>query len=329
MKIGICRRDNKIGRFLELIGQYFRSIGHETFVTPRKPPFDPAMQGLIIWNGEKPSMRPLVEYVKKKGGQVIHAEHGYLRRKGAWQLDPCGINANSSNRLWLSFPEPNEREIVEIQDIRDSYMLDYGIRYEEPEDYILVVLQTPTDVNLTVHAPQYANQGAFSTAVKYAAKGLTDARLIFRQHPKIQRGTLPPLREHLNRCRYVITINSNTVHEALVAQKDCICLGPHIYTGVNGLPPGEGGVVFDCALSVRKIANAIVAAEERLASDQARHDPIRDAYLHYVWGREWVMDDVEEGRGLLELMEGRPKALNSRVKMHEQWSRMRSPGLVS
>ena len=319
MKIGVNRqrKQHGTGKFLTDIGDLLTAQGHDFFFVDRRGPF-PHLDALFIWNGEKPSMQNLVNHVKRCRGQTVFAEHGYINRD-RWQLDPRGINANSSNRMWAAFPNPNENEIAHIESARMQWRERTKIGYEKPDNYILVALQTPTDVNLTVHAPQLADQRAFIAAVQSAVKNITDTPLIFRQHPKMDRGSEPSLWMQLNTCKFLITINSNTVHEALMAQKDCICLGPQIYTGMVAQNPETGGVVYNCNGSVNKLKSAIAMAEARIENNLAKNDPTRDMYLLYVMDREWTLGDVKHDGNLDRLLQGKPKPLECRVTMHPDW----------
>lgn len=319
MKIGVNRqrKQHGTGKFLTDIGDCLIAQGHEFFFVDRRGPF-PDLDALFIWNGEKPSMRNLVDHVKRRQGQVVFAEHGFINRD-KWQLDPWGINANSSNRMWQAFPDPTGDEIAYIESERLQWRERTKIGYEKPDNYILVALQTPTDVNLTVHSPQFADQRTFIKAVKTAASEVTDTPLLFRQHPKLARGREPALWTQLNTCKFVITINSNTVHEALMAQKDCICLGPQIYTGTIAQNPETGGVVYNCDGSVKKLKSAIAMAEARVERNLAKNDPTRDMYLLYVLDREWSLEDIKGVHYLSRLLEGNPKPLGCRATMHPDW----------
>ncbi len=319
MKIGVNRqrKQHGTGKFLTNIGDCLTAHGHTMCFVSRHGSY-PDLDALFIWNGEKPSMRGLVDHVNRHQGQVVFAEHGFINRD-KWQLDPRGINANSSNRMWQAFPDPTESEIAHIESERLQWRERTKIGYEKPDNYILVALQTPTDVNLTVHSPQFADQRTFIKAVQTAASEVTDTPLLFRQHPKLARGREPALWTQLNTCKFVITINSNTVHEALMAQKDCICLGPQIYTGTIAQTPETGGVVYNCDGSVKKLKAAIVMAEARIKNELAKNDPTRDMYLLYVLDREWTLEEATRYENLERLLQGKPKSLGCRAMMHPDW----------
>lgn len=324
MRIGVNRRNNQFGRAMQTVVDFWEKHGNSCCPVERKPPWQNSMDRLFIWNGEKPSMQGVVNHVKKRNGVVIYAEYGYFRRSGSWQLDIWGINANSTNRLWIGFPEPNAEEKIKIAKWRFAFSSEKKVAWDEPGDYVLLALQTPTDVNITRHAPCYERQGRLICDVQAAMKvACPNLRLVIRQHPKLANGKNPPLGEQLNRCRFLVTINSNTVHEAMVAQKDCVCLGPHVYTGMTDKVPGQGGVVFSCNLSVKKLAKYLRMADDRVESGAARDDSNRDMYMLYALDREWNIKEIEDGAGLLDLLRGRPKALGARAEMHPEWHELR------
>lgn len=325
MKIAFNRRNKHLGEFLEAIRDFYECNGHTCLFLSRAEKSPPKINALVIWNGSKPSMQRLVNHSRRCGAQTIYAEHGHFRLRTAWQLDVAGINTTSTNRMWMSFPWPTDEERNIAAGRRRKFSKDSGIFYEEPGDYILVALQVATDVNITKFAPQFVDQQVFIRTVEQAIRKVTKIPIVFRQHPKLDKQKKnPPLAKHLNRCRYMITINSNTVHEALMAQKDCICLGPQIYNGMANRTPGGGGVVFTAmGRDLKKLPSFIRAAEERLESGASKNDLIRDQYINYVYDREWTMSDIRRGDHLLALLEGRPKPLNCRVEMHPEWHKLK------
>ena len=124
-------------------------------------------------------------------------------------------------------------EIELKESLLHIYKKEYGIKDEGYDDYALLVLQTPTDVNITQHCPRYMHMMKLVKDVQWAMERVGGPRVVVREHPKVakQKGIkLPPLHTQINRCRYLITVNSNTAHEAMVANKDVIALGPHTYT---------------------------------------------------------------------------------------------------
>lgn len=325
MIIGFWRRENHLG-VMQGIWDYYKSQGHKCIILDWRetlePPF-PTVEVAILWNGTKPSIEPFVKHCRKVGAQLIFAEHGHFRHKKSIQVDVKGINADSTNRWWKSFPDPTEDELHSVKKKRYDFFTDTGIKYEPPEDYILVALQVATDVNITKFAPQFVNQGTFVNIVKQCIMQVTDCPVVWRQHPKIARGGIPPLPQHLNRCKYLITINSNTVHEALMAKKDCICLAPQIYIGSTDAIPGEGGVVFSCMGKKRRLLRAIVEAERRCKEDICKEDPTRDQYINYVYDREWPLHELATDSRLDDLLKGKPKRLGCRAEMTDEWHTLR------
>ena len=327
MKIGFYRNNSSmVGSIQKAIWNRLEPLGHKCVIVFRGGKVPEDLDVFSVWNGEKNSMKGMVAHVQSYGGLNIFCELGYIRRKSAWQLDLCGINAASSNHYWDSFPEPANSVYDQklVANIREAFRQEHGIQYEEPKDYVLVILQTNTDVNITKYLPRYMNMGRLVSDVKFAMKPFPKLKLVFREHPKVagRKGeTLPPLSSQINKCRFIITINSNTAHEAMIANKDVIALGPHIYTHEKR-NPGNGGVVFYCKKRLDKIKGFVEACEARIESGEAQNDPIRDRYLRYVWDREWTFEEIRNGPELLDLIQGRPKKLRCTVEMQPKWDEL-------
>ena len=322
-----------VGSIQKAIWNRLEPLGHECVIVQRGTKVPDDLDVFSVWNGEKNSMVGMVSKVRSYGGVVIFCELGYLRRGSAWQLDLCGINAASSNHYWDSFPEPENPDFDRklIANIREAFRLEHGIQYEEPEDYALVILQTPTDVNITKYIPRYMNMGKMVSDVKFAMKPFPKIKLVFRDHPKVahRKGNkLPPLSTQINKCRFVITSNSNTAHEAMIAGKDVIALAPHIYTHEKR-NPGNGGVVFYTKKRLDNIEGFVNECERRIVSGEAQNDPIRDRYMRYVWDREWTFDGIANGPGLLDLIQGKPKTIGCTVKMQPKWDELRAGRIIT
>jgi len=123
---------------------------------------------------------------------------------------------------------------------------------EIKSDFWLVPLQQDFDSQILFFSPYFGSKKEFvSFLLKYMPK---KENLVFRVHPKdlgkedfeelkklilsSKRALLAlktSLKEHLESCKGVVAINSNTAIEALVFQKPVFCLGLAFYSKIEGV----------------------------------------------------------------------------------------------
>jgi len=97
----------------------------------------------------------------------------------------------------------------------------------------------------------------------------------------------------LAECAYVVTYNSNTVHEAMVAGVPCLVTGPHL--------ADQAGVLMQ-VLSTAGPAGfkaAIETMEEGWAPEPAG---VRD-YLARLCDRQWSLDEIRESGRIRQLLD--------------------------
>lgn len=221
-----------------------------------------------FWQGQKERCDLQIVHGIRRPGMldrkdipVIVYEWGYLRRvnnpdeldTGHWQLGLGGLNRVPS------FPCHPDRF--------DKLGLEVRERGGDPNGYVLLIGQVPCD---SAHAHIDLKSWLMSKAKMYG-------NAVYRPHP---RGALAlpdvplceagSLEEALAGARLVVTYNSNTGHDALLAGVPVICAPCAAYAELSG---------------------------EALPSKAAR-----EAYFHRVAYGQWTADEVRSGAFLPFLM---------------------------
>ena len=243
-KVGNDHHMSGIAEGLEAAGYHVERYAKGATGVFRGRPFDPAV--VVMWNNIRG--REFYEQASKCSQRVLVMEVGFMDRSRYVQLDPKGFLHWSSWASYLQEPAPSHgaerlKTLLggsEIQPMRKR------------DGYILVIGQVPGDsqlVDCEIRGP-VPLQAAITRAMTGAMKAY------FRPHPQcLQRRpnshhiSLPMLEtatgedersyyarqkqgvglaEALAGARFVVTINSNAIIDALIAGVPCLAFGPHL-----------------------------------------------------------------------------------------------------
>ncbi len=195
------------------------------------------------------------------------------------------------------------------------------------EDFILFPLQLANDFNLkfsdTEFSKYYSATGNNNTmlaqaCIEKATAAVKSLPIIFKQHPFDHTQGLQNIAGNnalildnsvdissheifaTGRCKAVISINSNTLHEAAVWGIPCISLGKLIWNRNTSRPP--------FASSFEEL--------DRVLQTPPMEDTALLAYLHYLVENQWTLNDFQNPRMVEELVQtkGLCSAMNARAK---------------
>ena len=243
MRIGVQRGPGPVeNRLLDALAGTCRRLGHEV-VHDGHQNLDVA----IVWNG------------RRFWGTcpTVCCELGWLPRWG-YQVSWGGINGNHHASPWRwngRKPSNAMKERVRAHLAQVRMGNPHGWSYTQiktpanlPEQFILCPLQIETDTNMSHVARELRTMAAFVRAV---AQADLPYPVVYKQHPA-QR---PALRELPIRaqdivlpadagtvygilqdpgCQAVITLNSNTAHDALLYEVPSIVLGRNVWPEETG-----------------------------------------------------------------------------------------------
>lgn len=299
MKIAIEKHKSGIvGDFMDALARTSSRLGHRVSrsVATSKRRKDTTC---IVWNGRN----------HRSAGPTLYCEHGWLPR-WEYQISPRGINADSHMAPFKwdgRVLEASQREELErrLEAIRSGgpgefvYMQTAAptVSNDLPRDFILAPLQMEWDTNIQRHVPRrFQSMQAF---VDEVARANPPWPIIFKQHPAdVRRGNRQlrlrmrrrqdTVREHKRgnihqilksgRCRGIVALNSNVVHDGLIWHVPAIVLG-------NGIWPNEGVGPFLTAFP-----NDWTELE-RLATDRQSRD-CRAVYAWYLIENQWTLEDA-------------------------------------
>lgn len=274
----------------------------------------------IVWNGRHHRGR----------GPTIFCEHGWLPR-WSYQVSPRGINADShlAPFHWNGVPLDAEHSAAldaRLDEIRrgapggSGYMQTSAAAATMPRDFLLVPLQIEADTNIIRHAPPSLRR--MQALIDHVSAADPPFPLVFKQHPAdLRRGNrhlrLRPRRRQdelwahgrgnvhqllkSGRCRGVITINSNVVHDALLWDVPAVVLGENVW-------PREGDTPFLTELPANW-------AELNTQITDVRIRACRRAYAWYLIDNQWDLHDAQNADKVRALLRGvrheRPQTLPS------------------
>lgn len=320
MKVAIERRAGPlVGAFLEALAASAARLGHTVVRDPCVVAHDPKVLS-IVWNGRTHRSR----------GPTLYCEHGWLPR-WAYQVSAGGINADSHLAPFMWNGKPLDE--VEMQQLaahleqvrsRPPAGFEYMQTTREeaaglPDAFLLVPLQMEWDTNIVRHAP--AALRSMQALVDTVERADPPWPIIFKQHPAdVRRGNAQlrlRLRRRQNaiwphprgnvyqmlkseRCRAIVTINSNVAHDGLLWDVPAVVLGRNIW-------PSAGAVPFRTKFP-----------EDWEAFAASRNDPAiaagRHAYAWYLKRGQWTLEDAANPERVAELLESaRPRPAPARV----------------
>lgn len=254
----------------------------------------------IVWNGRDFRGR----------GPALYCEHAWLPR-WEYQISPRGINADShlAPFAWdgraLSPAQQHELD-AHLASIRaggpDNYkymQTAVATAGDLPAEFLLVPLQMEWDTNIQRHVPvRFRRMQALVDEVSRAQPPLP---VIYKQHPADVRRGNRQLRLRLarrqdaiwphdrgnihqllksGRCRGIVALNSNVVHDGLIWDVPAIVLGANIW-------PRDQFGPFLTALP-HDWRELLESARD------PRRGACRAAYAHYLMANQWTLADASD-----------------------------------
>lgn len=263
---------------------------------------------------------------------VLVMETGWLPRS-TYQISDCGANALSHVAKQYRFRNltAGQEQLVHNHVVRMRQIFRLNVNADRvsalgkelAEPFILFPFQIARDMNL-LHSNTEFRRFYYNTKVsgniafaQACIDHLEAARLplpiLFKQHPVDRtdlRSTLK-LRDPKNQiltndqkistldlfasgqCKLVVSVNSNTLHEALAWNIPTISLGT---------------LIWDESREDRPLDKDLSAAERLLGQENAM-DPTRLSYLYHLMTNQWHLSDLQNPLIVQELMRTRGHAV--------------------
>lgn len=245
----------------------------------------------FVWNGR--GYRP--------SGPTIYCELGWLPR-WSYQLSWKGINAehHAANAKLNEITKLEMDDAAEYLDsIRVGCPLHYkymeptnGVRNDLPEEFILAPLQVETDLNMQHVPAALTKQQGF---IDHISEHDLPLPVVFKKHPAkwqrkreiVQRRKQDIIADHSNEhnifaylkhpgCKFVVTLNSNTVHDAL------LCDVPSFALGVGFWPKSVFPDHVPMRIELDDIRRKWEAGKTK-----------RSAYILHLRDTQWTLKDAE------------------------------------
>lgn len=249
-------------------------------------------------------------------GTILYMEHGWLPRY-AYQISCKGTNSKSHVANGYKFTELGEVEKLIVNKFSDRMRIIFNSKSNLAENtkildhitcpHILFPLQLATDYNLlysNTHLSKYYGSDANSNAelaqgcIDYVESAKLPLPVVFKQHPVDKTEDLPSklrFRDDRNRlitnrdqvsttdifatdlCKLVISINSNTLHEALVYDIPGISLGT---------------LIWNESVDHRPFPKDLTNVQNLL--DQGKNENShRTSYLYHLIRNQWFLSDFQ------------------------------------
>jgi glycosyltransferase involved in cell wall biosynthesis len=301
-------RPGPVGDFLDAFAASAAALGHTVERSPVLAFQEPNAIS-VVWNGRR----------HRKAGQTIYCEHGWLPRS-AYQVSHSGINADShiAPFAWDGLPLDALEEAKlkrRFSDLRAaSAPIGAAALSSLPERFLLVPLQMEYDTNIQQHAPSRLRR--MQDFVDFVSAARPPLPIVFKQHPADERRDGQHLRLQTRRaqdllwphnrgsvhalmgtrrCRGIISINSNVIHDGLIWDVPAIALGRNVWP-----------MLADGPFLTRLPADWLELEDHLNAS---RVVACRNAYADYLIRNQWTLEDVRDPMRVARLFEG-PTAVN-------------------
>lgn len=305
-----------VGDFLDALADTARALHYQVSRDVRSSAIDKGILS-VVWNGRQFNGH----------GPVLYCEHGWLPR-WSYQISANGINADShiAPFCWdgkdLDGKQKEELD-SHLHDIRNGCPVDYKYMQtsastvtELPEAFILVPLQMEWDTNIQRHVPRRYQK--MKNLIVDIAKANPPLPIIYKQHPADVRRGNRQMRLKLHRqqdkiwphdngnihqllksgrCRGIISLNSNVVHDGLIWDVPSIVLGRNIWPR-QGMGPFLNHLPKDWSDLFE------------LWSDPGRRAS-RDAYAYYLMKNQWSLDDARDEQKFAQLLSAYQKKNSS------------------
>lgn len=298
MKVAIeSYKPGIVGNFLDALAESARKLGYQVSRNPAQ--FRTHRDTVsVVWNGRH----------HRSAGPSLYCEHAWLPR-WEYQISPRGINAASHIAPFVWDHKPlNQVQQAELDHHLDSirrggpenysYMQTAAAPTRDlPEAFLLVPLQMEQDTNILHHVPSRFRH--MQALVDFISQGNPPLPVVYKQHPAdINRGnrqlqlrlkrrqdSIRPHREgnihqllKSGRCRGIVALNSNVVHDGLIWNIPAIVLGNNIWPREGTGPflttlPEDWEKWFDSLMEPEVVA-------------------CRRAYAYYLMKNQWKLEDV-------------------------------------
>jgi glycosyltransferase involved in cell wall biosynthesis len=309
MKVAVERhRPGIVGDFMDALACMAQALGHavtrDVLGNRHREDFL-----AVVWNGRS----------HRSAQPTVYCEHGWLPRWD-YQVSARGINAQShlAPFVWDGRPlSPAEADALaqKLAAIRHGgprehrYMCPSEPPVEDvPEAFILVPLQIEMDTNIQRHAPPSLRR--MQAFIDCVAAANPPYPLVIKQHPadtrrgnahlhlKVRRRQ-DQIRRHdagnihqilrTGGCKFIVSLNSNVVHDGLVWDVPAIVLGDNVW------PKKEPGPFMTM------LPNDWAEIESFFASESTRQ--CRAAYARYLMLGQWTLADARSQPKVAELLE--------------------------
>lgn len=303
MEVSVEKRSHGlVGQCMETLARSLKTLGAKVSrVQPRSPNHAPVT---FVWNGRN----------VRAPGAVIHCEHGWLPR-WYFQMSPLGINADSHCAPYAytgNALRPQEQQLVHrfLSQLKvtapKGYMDVTSVGKKRlPKAFLLVPLQMEGDTNIQKHVP--SNLRRMQKWIDYVSWHDPNLPLLIKQHPADARQYNLHLRlrtrrkkdlllpHHFGnihqilksgRCKGIIALNSNVVHDGLIWDVPAVALGRNIW-------PRQGPSPF-----LRHIPGDYRELEEHFQSQAA----VREAYCLHLIRSQWSAADLADPQKLLRFL---------------------------
>jgi glycosyltransferase involved in cell wall biosynthesis len=297
-----------VGDFLDNLAATAQELGHQV---KRKPGGLAGSREVlsIVWNGRQ----------HRSAGPVLYCEHAWLPRWD-YQISHKGINADShlapfvwsGNPLTIPQRQALERHFENLR-AGSPFQLDY-LRPDLqeaaslPEEFLLAPLQMEWDTNIQRHVPKQL--GRMQAFVRFVEAANPPFPVLFKQHPADARRDHQHLRLRLfrrqdrimphsqanihqilksGRCRGIIALNSNVVHDGIIWHVPAVVLGKNLW-------PREGVSPFFTRLP----------KDWREFEDHATNPETQaclSAYAYWLMTHQWKLEDVRNLEKVEELIQ--------------------------
>ena len=285
-----------IGKLLDAFATTLGEMGHRVNRMPRR--WREGGDSIVVtWNGR---------HIPPGKRTVIYCEHGWLPRWD-YQLSTAGINADNhiapfewgGRKLTSTLADEVDAHLARIRQggpTTHPYMqTEREALVDLPQAFLLVPLQIENDTNIIRHVPPMLRK--MQHFIDYVSGFNPNLPLLFKQHPADARSKncqlLLRLRrrqdvffEHSRgnihqilksgRCKGIISLNSNVVHDGLLWNIPSVVLGNNIWPR-SGQSPFMRAVPKDW----RDMPRFFEASE-----------PCRMAYCHFLMRNQWTVEDI-------------------------------------
>ncbi|HUF60477.1 MAG TPA: glycosyltransferase [Verrucomicrobiales bacterium] len=288
-----------VGDFLDAFAATARALGYRVERNPRAYAARKDVLS-VVWNGRH----------HRGSGPTLYCEHGWLPR-WEYQVSFRGINSDShlAPFVWDGEPLlPAQHLALEarMESLRsgspgslDYFRPDKTAAAGLPSDFFLVPLQMEWDTNIQRHAPRELRR--MQALIDYVERADPPLPVLFKQHPAdLRRGNqhvrlrlsrpqdllFPHLSANIHqilksgRCRGIITINSNVVHDGILWQVPSVVLGKNVW-------PRQEPAPF-----LTRLPEDWTELESHAGDPAAR--ACREAYAHYLTTHQWKLEDARD-----------------------------------